>query len=290
MTAVGILNPGAMGASIAASARSAGHEVVWVSAGRSAATRQRATENDLRAVDTLAQLCAACDVILCVCPPHAADAVADAVIAAGFGGLYCEGNAISPQKTQAVGERMAAVGIDYVDGSIVGPPAWNAGTTRFYLSGPSAGQVAELFLGTFTEAIAIGDQVGKASALKMTFAALTKGSTALLSAIYGVAENLGVRAELEREWGMRSAESVQQRRDQVRGVTGKAWRFAGEMQEIAATFELAGLPPGFFEAAHEVYTRMAGFKDAESVPALEDVLRALGGLETLPFGTEEQAE
>ena len=105
----------------------------------------------------------------------------------------------------------------------------------------------------------------------MSFAALTKGSTALLSAIYGVAENLGVRAELEREWGMRSADAVsEQRRGQVRGVTAKAWRFAGEMQEIAATFELAGMPPGFFEAAYEVYSRMAGFKDAESVPALDD--------------------
>ncbi len=275
MKTVGIINPGAMGASIAASARAAGHDVVWAAAGRSAATRQRAAENDLREVDTLHELCAACDIILCVCPPHAAEAVADAVIAVGFGGLYCEGNAISPQNAQDIAERMVAAGIDFVDGSIVGPPAWNTGTTRFYLSGPSAGQVEALFAGTLTEAIAIGDEVGKASALKMTFAALTKGSTALLSAIYGVAENLDVRAELEREWGMRSAESVAQRRDQVRGVTSKAWRFAGEMQEIAATFELAGLPPGFFEAACEVYTRLAGFKDAESVPELEAVLAAL---------------
>lgn len=264
-----------MGASIAASARAAGHNVVWASAGRSAATRQRAAENDLREVDTLEQLCSVCDIILCVCPPHAAESVADAVIAAGFGGLYCEGNAISPQKARAIGERMSAAGIDFVDGSIVGPPAWQAGSTRFYLSGPSAGQVAALFEGAFTEAVAIGDEVGKASALKMTFAALTKGSTALLSAIYGVAESLNVRGELEREWGLRSAESVQQRRDQVRGVTAKAWRFAGEMQEIAATFELAGLPPGFFEAAFEVYTRLAGFKDAESAPELEAVLAAL---------------
>ncbi|MYD10471.1 MAG: NAD(P)-dependent oxidoreductase [Chloroflexi bacterium] len=280
MTAVGILNPGAMGASIAASARAAGHEVVWASAGRSAATQQRAAENDLRAVETLAELCAACEVIVCVCPPHAAEAVADAVISAGFDGLYCEGNAISPQKAQAIGARMSAAGIDFVDGSIVGPPAWQAGSTRFYLSGPSAGQVAALFAGTLTEAIAIGDEIGKASALKMTFAALTKGSTALLAAIYGVSENLGVRAELEREWGMRSAEAVAQRRDQVRGVTAKAWRFAGEMQEIAATFELAGMPPGFFEAAYEVYTRMADFKDADALPELEAVLAALTARES----------
>ena len=275
MTTVGIINPGAMGTSIAASARAAGHDVLWAAAGRSAATRQRAAEQDLREVDTLAQLCAACDIILCVCPPHAAEAVADAVIAASFSGLYCDGNAISPQKAMSISERMGAAGIDFVDGSIVGPPAWQAGTTRFYLSGPLATQVAALFAGTLTEAISIGAEVGKASALKMTFAALTKGSTALLSAIYGTAENLGVRDELEREWAMRSPEAVEQRRNQVRGVTSKAWRFAGEMQEIAATFELAGMPPGFFEAAYEVYTRLAGFKDAESVPELEAVLGAL---------------
>ncbi len=275
MTTVGIINPGAMGTSIAASARAAGHDVVWAAAGRSAATHQRAAEQDLRAVETLAQLCAACDIIVCVCPPHAAEATADAVTAAGFGGLYCEGNAISPQKATSIAERMGAAGIDFVDGSIVGPPAWKAGTTRFYLSGPSAGRVAALFAGTLTEAIAIGVEVGKASALKMSFAALTKGTTALLSAIYGAAESLGVRDELEREWAMRSAESVEQRRNQVRGVTSKAWRFAGEMQEIAATFELAGLPPGFFEAAFEVYSRLADFKDAEDTPELETVLAAL---------------
>ena len=275
MTTVGIINPGAMGTSIAASARAAGHDVLWAAAGRSAATRQRAAEQDLRAVETLEQLCAACEIILCVCPPHAAEAVADAVIAASFSGLYCDGNAISPQKAISIAERMGAAGIDFVDGSIIGPPAWQSGSTRFYLSGPSAGQVAALFAGTLTEAIAIGAEIGKASALKMTFAALTKGSTALLAAIYGTAENLGLRDELEREWAMRSAEAVEQRRNQVRGVTSKAWRFAGEMQEIAATFELAGLPPGFFEAAFEVYTRMAGFKDAEAVPELEAVLGVL---------------
>ena len=194
---------------------------------------------------------------------------------AGYGGVYCDGNAIAPQKAQAIGERMRAVGIDFVDGSIIGPPAWKAGTTRFYLSGPSASQVAALFAGTLTEAIAIGDEVGKASALKMVFAALTKGSTALLSAILGTAESLGVRDDLEREWAKRDADSVEQRRNQVRNVTSKAWRFAGEMQEIAATFELAGLPPGFFMAAHDVYQRMADFKDADGVPELEDVLAAL---------------
>ncbi len=275
MSKVGILNPGAMGVSIAASAQAAGHEVYWAAAGRSIATRQRADEHGLIAVETPADLCAICDLIVCVCPPHAAVEVAAAVVRAGYSGLYCDGNAIAPQKARLIGQRLNAAGIDFVDGGIIGPPAWRADATRFYLSGPRAGEIAALFAGTLTEAVVIGDEIGKASALKMVFAALTKGSTALLTAIYGTAESLGVRADLEREWALRDSDAVEQRRNQVRGVTEKAWRFAGEMQEIAATFEQAGLPPGFFEAAHTVYQRLAGFKDADGVPELEAVLAAL---------------
>ena len=277
MSKVGIINPGAMGVSIAASARSAGNDVYWSSAGRSAGTRQRAEERRLIEVATLDQLCAVCEIIICVCPPHAAESVAEAVIAHGFSGLYCDGNAIAPQQSQAIGRRLEAAGIEFVDGSIIGPPAWKAGATRFYLSGPSAGQIAGLFAGALTEAIVIGDEVGKASALKMVFAAQTKGFTALLAAIQGAAEQLGVREDLDREWARRDADVAQQRVDSVRNVTGKAWRFAGEMQEIAATFESAGMPPGFFEAAHEVYRRMARFKDAEELPELDEVLAALTG-------------
>ncbi len=275
MTRIGIINPGAMGISIAASAKAAGHEVYWAVAGRSAATRQRATEQGLLEVDTLAELCATCEVILCICPPHAAEAVAASVAESGFNGLYCDGNAIAPQKALAIAQRLTEADIDFVDGSIIGPPAWEAGATRFYLSGDSAPQVAELFSGSLTEAIVVGKEIGQASALKMVFAAQTKGATALLSAIHGVAEKLGVRAELDREWERRQPDAAQQRQQQVRKVTAKAWRFAGEMEEIAATFELAGLPAGFFETASEVYGRMAHFKDADELPALEEVLAAL---------------
>lgn len=275
MSKVGIINPGAMGISIAASARAAGHELYWASAGRSAGTRQRAEAHSLLEVESLTELCAVCELLLCVCPPHAAATVADAVIKAGFSGCYCDGNAIAPGQALQIGERLMAAGINFVDGSIIGPPAWKEGSTRFYLSGPSAGQIADLFAGTVTEAIAIGGEIGKASALKMVFAAQTKGFTALLSAIQGAAEALGVREDLDREWARRDPDVAKQRVNQVRGVTGKAWRFAGEMREIAATFESAGMPPGFFEAAHDVYQRLAQFKDADETPELEEVLTAL---------------
>lgn len=275
MSAVGIIHPGAMGISIAASAQAAGHAVYWASAGRSAATRLRAEERNLLDIDTVARICKRCDVIICVCPPHAAETVAESVREAGFAGLYCDGNAIAPQKARRIGERMRAAGSDFVDGGIIGPPAWEKGATRFYLSGRSAPQIASLFEGSLTEAIVIGDEVGRASALKMVFAAQTKGTTALLSAVQAAAEAMGVRGDLDGEWARRLPDAPATREKQVRTVTAKAWRFTGEMQEIAATFSEAGLPDGFHLAAYEVYRRMAGFKDVEATPALDDVLAAL---------------
>lgn len=275
MSRIGILNPGAMGVSIAASARDAGHHVYWSSAGRSQATRQRAAAQNLIEVDSLAQLCRTCDVILSVCPPHAAESVAQSALAADFRGLYCDGNAISPPKAQRIGAKLTAAGIDFVDGSIVGPPAWKVGATRFYLSGGAANRVADLFAGSLTEAMVIGEDIGRASALKMVFAAQTKGYAALLSAIQAAAEQLGVRDDLAREWGFRDPNETAQTENRVRSVTSKAWRFAGEMDEIAETFDMAGIPSGFFVAAAEVYTRLAGFKDADETPPLDEALAAL---------------
>lgn len=275
MSNVGIINPGGMGISIAASMRVAGHEVHWASAGRSGASIQRASEQQLVDVESLAELYASCEIIVCVCPPHAAESAAESVIAAGFRGLYCDGNAISPRKAIAIGKVLSEAGIEFVDGSIIGPPAWKAGSTRFYLSGAAAQGIAALFNGTVTDAIVIGSEIGRASALKMVFAARTKGTTALVSAILATAESLGVRADLEREWSLRDPDSVAATGNRVRGVTDKAWRFAGEMEEIAETFEIAGLPNGFFEAAHDVYQRMSHFKGADELPELGQVLSSL---------------
>ena len=272
---VGILHPGAMGVSIAASARTAGHEVYWSAAGRSEASRRRAAEQNLIEVDSLAELCAACDVILSVCPPHAAVDVAQATLKAGFRGLYCDGNAISPRKAQDISRQMQAGGIEFVDGSIVGPPAWKAGVTRFFLSGGAAHQVAKLFEGSLTEAIVLGEDIGRASALKMVFAAQTKGFAALVSAIQATAEQFGVRDDLAREWARRDPDETARTEKRIQSVTDKAWRFAGEMDEIADAFAMAGTPAGFFVAAAEVYRRLAGFKDADEPPPLEKALAAL---------------
>ena len=109
----------------------------------------------------------------------------------------------------------------------------------------------------------------------MCYAAYTKGTTALLCAILGAAERLGVREELQHQWAHDDAGFPDQVAQRVQRVTAKAWRFAGEMDEIAATFQEAGLPGGFHQAAADVYRRMARFKDAPATPDLAEVLAAL---------------
>ena len=272
---IGVLHPGAMGISIAASALHSGHQVCYASEGRGDATRARAAEHDLRDLETLSALCAECSVIVSVCPPHAAEEVASQVIAHGFKGLYLDANAISPQKAKRIDEILSKADITFVDGGIIGGPAWTPGETWLYLSGEDAPRIADCFSAGPLEVSIIGDEIGKASALKMCYAAYTKGTTALLSAILALAESSGVRTELSAQWERDESGFSQQAERRARRVTSKAWRFAGEMDEIASTFESAGLPVGFHRAAGEVYSRLAHFKDADEQPELEDVLAVL---------------
>jgi hypothetical protein len=120
---------------------------------------------------------------------------------------------------------------------------------------------------------------GKASALKMSYAAYTKGTTALIGAILAVSEREGVREMLQREWSLSQPQLAEEAEGRVRRTTAKAWRFEGEMHQIAATFAAAGLPDGFHQAAANVYERQARFKDSGELPSLVEVLRALLGLD-----------
>ena len=272
---IGILHPGAMGISVAASALQTGHQACYASDGRSNATRMRAFEHKLRDLRTLDKLCAECSIVISVCPPYAAEEVAQQVIDCGFKGLYLDANAISPQKAQHIGEMLSAAGISFVDGGIIGGPAWDPGETWLYLSGNEAKRIADCFSAGPLETSIIGEEICKASALKMCYASFTKGTSALLSAILALAEASGVRQELETQWERDEPGFSEQTHRRARRVTAKAWRFAGEMDEIASTFESAGLPGGFHHAAGEIYRRLANFKDADAFPELEVVLRAL---------------
>ena len=275
MKKIGVLHPGEMGISIAASAIDTGHQVYWLSEGRSDKTRARAEKYGLIEINSLFRLCRTCDVIVGICPPAAAEEVAKSVSEAGFRELYLDANAIAPQRAIRIGQMLEVHGIHFVDGGVIGGPAWKPKETWLYLSGDRAHEMAACFSNGPLETKIIGSEIGSASALKMCYAAYTKGTSALLSAILATAESLDVREELYQQWEMDEPGFSEQVERRVARVTAKAWRFEGEMKEIASTFGEAGLPEGFHLAAAEIYHRMANFKNAAETPPLDEVLKTL---------------
>jgi 3-hydroxyisobutyrate dehydrogenase-like beta-hydroxyacid dehydrogenase len=246
---VGLLHPGEMGAAVGRALRDNGVEVLWASAGRGPATNERAAAAGLVDVGDVEALLGRADVIVSVCPPHAALDVAGA--AGGFAGVYVDANAVSPDTARTIAARVPR----FVDGGIVGPPPREPGTTRLYLSGPEAATAAGLFSGSALEAIVLSAEPGAASALKMAYAAWTKGSAALLLASLAAAEANGVGGALLAEWRTSIPEAEDRLGSASRSALTKGWRWVGEMEEIARTFAAAGLPSGFHEAAAEVYRR-----------------------------------
>ena len=272
MTNIGFLHPGMMGVTLAANASGAA-ERLWASRGRSAATAARAAGAGLVDAGGVDELCRRCDIVVSICPPASAPDVAREVEAAGFTGRYVDANAISPATSSEIGARL---GDRYIDGGVIGPPAERAGTTRLYLAGPGAAEVAELWAGSFLDVRPLAETAAGAgaSALKMAYAGWTKGSGALLLAVNALARSAGVLDALRDEWDI-SQPGLQDRSSRTAAGTGpKAWRFEGEMAEIAATMAAAGLPDGFHRGAEKLYGALAGFKDHPG-PTLDEVLDVL---------------
>ncbi|NQV40781.1 MAG: NAD(P)-dependent oxidoreductase [Candidatus Marinimicrobia bacterium] len=272
---IGFLHPGAMGISLAVSAQATGHSAHWVPGGRSDETRKRAEDHNLSESQSLGDMCELCDIIISVCPPHAAVDVAQQILAFSFKGIYADVNAISPEKAKSIHQLMNSRQIDFVDGGIIGGPAWKAESTWLYLAGEKAAEVSNCFQGGLLETELMGPEIGRASAIKMSFAAYTKGSTALLCAIMAAADEMGIRQELEKQWSRGGSDFAERTHNRLRRVTAKAWRFSGEMEEIAATMQDAGLPDGFHLAAADIYRRMTHFKNSEALPEISEVLKSL---------------
>lgn len=233
-----------MGAAIGGQLVARGHEVLWLPQGRSAETARRATTAGLTGVEGFSEV----KVILSVCPPHAAVEVARSL--AGTPALFIDANAVSPQTAQSIGE---LIGERWIDGGIIGPPPSGAGTTRLYLSGEHAEEGAALFTDTNLEAVVLDGSPVAASALKLSYAAWTKGSAALLLAARAAAQATGVEDALLAEWSRSQPDLEARSRSAADSAASKGWRWVGEMEEIASMFEQVGLPRGFHEAAAEVF-------------------------------------
>ena len=282
-TCFGVLHPGAMGASVGAILAAGGHRVVWASQGRSDATGRRARDAGLEEVATLGALCDQAQVLLSICPPHAAMATARAVADTGFDGVFVDANAIGPETAMAVLAELTAA--TTIDGGIVGPPPERAGTTRLFLAGDGTGGAADQAAATLAasfatshlEVVTLARPAPAASALKVAYAAWTKGSTALLLTVRAYARAAGIEDDLVAEWS-RSQPGLDERcHSSAPGTADKAWRFSGEMDEIAATLRSTGLPDGFHAGAAEAYERLAGLKDHSEPVDLDAVLRTLLG-------------
>ncbi len=272
--AIGLLHPGEMGAAVGHELRGHGHQVLWASEGRSRVTAERAAAAGLSECGSIAELVRHSDVVISVCPPHAAADVART--ARGLPGIFVDANAVSPTTARHIARIIEEGGGRYVDGGIIGPPPTAAAGTRLYLSGPEAHTVRELFSGTAVGARVVDGGAGAASAVKMAYAAWTKGTAALVLAIRALARAEDVEETLLAEWAESQPRLADQSRDAGRSALAKGWRWVAEMEEISASFGGVGLPSGFHEAAAEVFRRSSQKSGvAGDEPAIEAVVAAL---------------
>jgi 3-hydroxyisobutyrate dehydrogenase-like beta-hydroxyacid dehydrogenase len=273
-----------MGSAIGARLRDGGVRVVVALDGRSERTRRLAGEVGVEDVGTLEALVREVDIVLSVVPPGSAVVVAEAIaVAAGDARpLVADLNAISPTTVERIDAALAAHGLETVDGSISGAPPHSPGTTRIYLSGQRAAEVAGLPL-SGVELVVVGPAVGLASAVKMCTASVYKGRVALLAQALRTAQAYGVVEHVLDDLVDTGLADRRRTGGTIGKASAKAWRYVPEMEEIAATQGGAGLAPELFLAISRVYTELAERALAEApeeVPddiALSEVLERLSG-------------
>ena len=273
MTTIGVLHPGEMGAGIAGALVRAGHVVVWASKSRSDDTVARAHTAGLVDVIDVDQLLIRSDVVFSICPPHAAIELAHDI--AGYSGIFVDANAISPGHSDEIRLIVEGGGACYVDGGIIGSPP-PGDTTRLYLSGERASEIAVLFGTDEVTTKVLEGASSSASAMKMAYGAWSKGTAAMMLDIRAMARANGVEQALVDEWGATSPEFLATGRRAARQAQDRGWRWIGEMAEIAHSFRAVGLPAGFHEAAGDIYSRVPRKMDATvSDETLAEVIELL---------------
>lgn len=243
-----------MGASLGAALKSVAGQVIWAERGRSHATAKRAELADLVAVPDLASLARRCDLVISICPPHAALDLAREVAAASDRCRYLDANAVSPDTVREIGELFGPDRV--VDGSIIGPPGWRRGETALWLSGRDADAVAALFDDSPFVARVLGTELGAASALKVCFALQSKAMPAVWLEIAEAARAFGVEDALRDELARDGVDLDATVAAITRRAAAKAWRWAGEMDQAGDAVAALGLPDGFSRAAAQLYRAM----------------------------------
>lgn len=285
LSTVGILSPGDMGHTVGSVLRENGLRVITCLEGRSARTRGLAEKAGIAAVPTYPQLVTDSDLILAIMVPaqaaSAASLVAEALHQVDTDVVYADCNAIAPQTVRQLAGPLTAAGGVFVDASIIGPPPRRPGATRFYASGPDLAVFSEL-QNYGLDIRGIGDEIGLASAIKMCYASLTKGLTALCTELLTAAAVLGVSDALTAELRLSQSALFERMEAGLPGMPPKARRWIGEMEEISATFAHIGLTPNILTGAADMYRLVGQTELADLSPEAREAFPTLAELiETL---------
>jgi putative dehydrogenase len=258
---IAIIGTGDMGSAVGRVLGEHGYRLVTDLSGRSGNSKMLARNAGMQDLGSLSAVVSEADVLLSILPPSAAEAFAvtvAGVVAAGRADIiFADCNAVSPERVRRIAALIEDAGAGFIDAGIVGPPP-GAGPqpTRFYVSGPAALVLSELD-GKGIQVKPMGDETGHASAMKMAYAALNKGSIALRTAVLMMARRLGVEGELREELEYSQPQVLDHMRRVIPYLASVSARWEGEMHEIEATFESAGITSGFHTASAWVYAMLA---------------------------------
>ena len=288
---VAILSPGDMGHAIGQLLRENELRVLTCLAGRSDRTRELSRQAGITDVPSLNELVEQSDVLMSVtvseAVPGLCQEIADAVKATGTDLLFAECNAIAPELSREMEGVLSAAGARYVDASIIGGPPRNGSSPRVYASGSNAAEFEQL-QDFGLDVRNLGPQLGRASGIKMCYAALTKGTTALQTELLIAAEKLGLTQELMAEFSGGQQEAVQRMEGWIPGMPAKSRRWISEMEQIEATFRDLGLTPNIFKGVADMYRMIGDTALGDENPESRDKERSLA--ETIRIIAESMAE
>ena len=273
---IGIMSPGDMGQAVALQLRAKGFNVCTALEGRSDRTRALAREAGLTDAGSIGQLVARCDVVLSIMDPGSAvdfaRLAAEGLRASGSKTLIVDCNAIAPDTVRQIAGIIEQGGGRFLDGGIIGPPPRGKAKTNLYVSGPGAGNLEQL-AGPQLIVHAIGDGISDASALKMCYGALNKGTQALWLEVLIAAQRLGVADLLDQQLQQSQTERYNWALGQFPPLPPKACRWVPEMLEISKTLSAAGMTAKMFEGAADVYRFVAATSLGKETPESRDKTR-----------------
>jgi L-threonate 2-dehydrogenase len=277
MAVIGVIAQGMMGSGVGRRLRETGAEVRTVLSGRSAASAERSKAADMVAVADERALLSGADFFLSILPPGEAEPLAQhlapALKALDRKPVYVDCNAVSPQTAIRIGEIIAPTGADFVDGGIIGGPPRPGYSPTIYASGPTAGQTAVLRDWGIDWRVIEGP-VGAASALKMSYAGITKGTTAIASAMLLGAARFGCADALIAELTESQPEMLARFREGIPRMYDKAYRWVAEMEEISDFLEQNPPSRDIYAAVARLYAHLAE-AEAEKEPGPDNAVRTL---------------